>query len=419
MQFDYVTCPHCGLLCDDLTVDVHDLSVRLKTTNYPVCKQAFEDASMDRNALPSALVNGTVTSLQKALDTAAKLLKKSKQPLISGMIADVQACRNAIALTEKVGGVIDHANGSRIRVNNAIMQRIGEVKTTLSEVRNRADCVVIFGADVLDKFPRLYDRILSPAQSLGSDNTKKKNIFVLNLAEDTVSPHTSDDAITHMYLDAPSLDSLIHKLAYVFNKPANTLVEIDDTTQALIDLHQSILKSQYTTFIWNVADFKLETAEHTVQAITQCIKKLMTEIRCVALPLGGSKAEITASQVATWQTGVPLPVAFMSGAPVHDPNLFDGMKMLQNNEVDALVWIATYSSKDTPPDANIPTIVIGHPNMHCESGTNVFIPTGIPGIDDRGLACRTDSVATLPLKSVRASELIAASEVINQLTQLI
>ena len=419
MQFDYVTCPHCGLLCDDLSVDVHDLSVQLKTTNHPVCKQAYDDASMDRNALPSSLVNGTPVSLQEALVTAANLLKKSRQPLISGMIADVQACRNAIALTEKVGGVIDHVNGSRICVSNAIMQRMGEVKTTLSEVRNRSDCIVIFGANVLDKFPRLYERILSPAQSLGNSNTKKKNIFILDLAKNVTSLHTNDTGVNHIYLDVPSLDSLVHKLVYVFNKPVNTFVEIDETTQALLDLHQLILKSQYTTFIWNVAEYKHETAEHTVQAITQCIKKLMTNIRCVALPLGGSKAEITANQVSTWQTGVPLPVAFMSGSPVHDPNLFDSMKMLENNEADTLVWIATYNSKDTPPKADIPTIVIGHPNMHCESSTNVFIPTGIPGIDHRGLACRTDSVATLPLKSIRASDLTAASEVINQLTKLI
>lgn len=419
MQYDYVTCPHCGLLCDDLSVDVHDLSVQLKTTNHPVCKQAYDDASMDRNALPSPLVNGNPTSLQESLVTAANLLKKSRQPLISGMITDVQACRNAIALTEMVGGVIDHANGSRMRISSAIMQRMGEIKTTLSEVRNRADCIVIFGANVLNKFPRLYDRILSPAQSLGSGKTKKKKIIILDLAKDVTSLHTNDNDVSHMYLDVPSLDSLVHKLVYVFNKPVNTFVEIDETTQALLDLHQSILKSQYTTFIWSVAEFKLETAEHTIQAITQCIKKLMTNIRCVALPLGGSKAEITASQVSTWQTGVPLPVAFMSGAPVHDPNLFDGMKMLENNEADTLVWIATYSSKDTPPKADIPTIVIGHPNMHCESSTNVFIPTGIPGIDHRGLACRTDGIATLPLKSIRNSELTAACEVINQLSKLI
>ena len=50
----------------------------------------------------------------------------------------------------------------------------------------------------------------------------------------------------------------------------------------------------------------------------------MKTIRCVGLPLGGSKAEITASQVATWQTGVPLPVSFTQGTPVHNPVLYDG-----------------------------------------------------------------------------------------------
>lgn len=420
MQFNDVTCPHCGLLCDDLTVEVNDLSVQLKNNNHPLCKQAFEDASFNSGQIPSPLVNGSPATLQQALDAAAQLLKNSKQPLISGMIGDIQTCRDAVALTEKVGGVVDHANGSGIRINTSVMQRMGEVRTTLAEVRNRADCVVIFGAGVLENFPRLYERILTPAQSLGNDATKNKKIFLLDRLDKNEIPSIKNKgAITYFQLEAPSLDSIAHKLLEVINKPIEIFDEIDDTLQILIDLHQTILNSQYTTFIWAAGEFKSDIAEHTVQTMTQMIKQLMEKVRCVGLPLGGSRAEVTANQVATWQTGVSLPVAFMSGVPIHNPILFDGMKMLQNKEADTLVWITTYNSNDNPPETDIPTIVIGHPKMKCANHVDVFIPTGIPGIDHRGLACRTDNVATLPLKSIRTSQLASANDVISQLSQLL
>ena len=71
-----------------------------------------------------------------------------------------------------------------------------------------------------------------------------------------------------------------------------------------------------------------------------------------------------------------------------------------------------------PPKHNIPTIVLGHPNMNCESA-EVYLPVGVPGIDHRGLACRTDNVATLPLHKIRDSKLPAASDLLNKLTKLL
>ncbi|NNC68268.1 MAG: formylmethanofuran dehydrogenase subunit B, partial [Gammaproteobacteria bacterium] len=194
--------------------------------------------------------------------------------------------------------------------------------------------------------------------------------------------------------------------------------EHDKDTKQLFSILDTILKSQYTTIIWSIGDFNQESAEHTVQALTESIKTLMNKVRCVALPLGGSKGEVTASQVATWQTGVPLPVSFTQDSPIHNPVLFDGANMLKNQEADCLLWIATYNSDDIPPKHNIPTIVFGHPNMKCETA-DVYLPVGVPGIDHRGLACRTDSVATLPLHKIRDSKLPAASDLLNKLIKLI
>ncbi len=418
MQFDSVTCTHCGLLCDDLEVETNDLFVQLNPEMPAKCKHHFEDASLEDNKAPSPFVKGATATQKDALQKACEILASAKQPLISGLIGDVQTCRNAIALAEKIGGVIDHANGARLRTNNAVMQRHGEVKTTLAEIRNRADCVVIIGSGILENFPRLYKRILSPAQSLNGDTSTKKNIFVLDVANDAdKSIQSMYEDITFLNFDEPTLESIIQKLHGIIASPNKISNKNTYAIQALLQLCEIITNSQYTTFLWSPGEFNQATAEQTIQTLTQLIKRLMVKNRVVGLTLGGSKAEITANQIATWQMGIPLPIAFMNGAPNHNPNLFDGMAMLQNNEADALLWIATYNSSDLPPETSVPTIVIGHPNMKCNSDVQVYIPTGVPGIDHRGLACRTDNVATLPLKAIRASDLPAANEVIKQLTE--
>ena len=386
---------------------------------HKFCEQAYKDASIESDSIPSPMIDGIPASLEDAVNKAANILRSSSLPLVSGLIADVQACRNAIELTEKIGGIIDHVNGAAIRSGNAVMQRTGEVKSTLAEVRNRADCVIIFSSETLKKFPRLLDRVLLPKKTLGNKGSQNKKIFVLDLAKDGMTQVSSEDNnITQMNLNFPLLESLVYRFQEVVTKPQDNFLDVDEDTQYLFDLINTISKSQYTTLIWSISNFNPESAEQTVQALTEAIKLLMKDVRCVGLPLSGSKGEITANQVATWQTGVPLPVAFTTGVPVHNPVLFDGSNMLRNQEADSLVWLATYSSDDQPPATSVPTIVLGHPKMQCESAS-VYIPTGVPGIDFEGLAYRTDSVATLPLRKLRSSKLASASEVLKNITQKI
>lgn len=420
MQFEHVTCPHCGILCDDLTIEVSESSLTPLNVNHPRCTKGFTQAHFDRSNPPSAKIEGQNVSLDEAINKAVEILQSSSQPLVSGLIADVQACREAVALADRVGGVVDHANGKFIRANIAVMQRMGKVKTTLAEVRNRADHVIIFGAEVFDQFPRFHDRILSPEKSLSAENTINKTITVIDSQAQPDAKKSFDQTnINYLRIDMPTLESIIQALQSIIESPHNTDEEDSDNAKTIRSVYTKILSSQYTTIVWNTSLLNTDTAEQTVQAITLSIKALMKEIRCVGLPLGGSKGEITASQVATWQTGVPLPVAFMSGAPVHDPVLYNGSTMLENNEADSLVWLSTYSADDIPPETEIPSIVLGHPNMQVSKQTSVFIPVGIPGIDNRGLACRTDSVATLPLQKIRSNDLPVASDVLNKISEML
>ncbi|MEM8844544.1 MAG: hypothetical protein AAGB35_05810 [Pseudomonadota bacterium] len=418
MRFNHVTCPHCGLLCDDLSIEVNGASLKLASKAYPNCLKAFEDASFTTKRLPSPKVAGKKASLDAAIKKAAKLLAASSQPLISGLITDIQGCREAVLLAEKSKAVIDHANGKGMQANLAVMQRYGKVKTTLSEVRNRSDLVIIFGSQIFNRFPRLSDRVLFPKTSLGNEGTINKQIIVIDSSQAAKGSIPKRKGITYCPLEADSLDDIIHEFLQVVNldsKRSNG----NNLTNKLLEIKSTILQKQYTTIVWNTGLFNSASAEQTTQSLTFAMKSLMEDVRCVGLPLGGSKAEITANQVSTWSMGVPLPVAFMGGIPEHDPVIYNGENMLQNGEADTLVWLSTYSPDDLPPKTDARTIVIGHPKMKVPSSVDVFIPVGIPGVDHSGLACRTDSVATLPLQKIRDINLPASSKVLKQIADLV
>jgi len=273
--------------------------------------------------------------------------------------------------------------------------------------------------------------VLTPEKTLNekllsNDNAKNKTIFILDVSADGETHCKTEGNISYINLNYPLLESLVYRFQEVVTRPKEYFIEHtsetdpehDKDTQQLFTILDTILNSQYTTIIWSVTDFNQESAEHTVQALTESVKTLMKKVRCVALPLSGSKGENTASQVTTWQTGVPLPVSFAQGTPVHNPVLYDGESMLQNAEADALLWISTYNQDDIAPKHGIPTIVLGHPNMNCKDA-DVYLPVGIPGIDHRGLACRTDNVATLPLQALRSSKLPTANELLSKLTKMV
>ena len=415
MRFKHVTCPHCGLLCDDISIDVENASLKVVGKLNSICAQAYVEASFASSRLPSPKIAGKKASLDAAIKKSAKLLQSSSQPLVSGLIADVQACREAVLLTEKIGGVVDHASSTGMQPNNIVMQRHGQVKTTLAEVRNRSDLVIILGSKIFDLFPRLADRVLFPKFSLGGNKTITKEIIVIDPANNNKGNIPKRKGITYIQVQAKSLDEIIQRMQLAVNSRSTHKEQSD----AIDDLISKIYAKQYTTIIWNSGLLNPASAELSIESITMTIKALMKDVRCAALPLGGSKGEITANQVVTWQMGVPLPVSFANGIPEHQPTMYCGQNMLNNNEADTLVWVSTYRPEHVPPKTKARVILIGHPKMKVPAYVDVYIPAGIPGIDHTGLACRTDSVATLPLKKLRDINLPAASSILKQITELV
>ena len=138
--YDNVTCPFCGLLCDDLQVT--RTGSTLKVSNG--CPRA---AAGFQRPLPPAkpLVVAARSSFEEAMQAAAGLIRQAKLPLYGGMASDVAGARAVLSIADRTCGVLDHALSEGQYRNFRVVQTSGWIMSTLTEVRNRADLIVIVG----------------------------------------------------------------------------------------------------------------------------------------------------------------------------------------------------------------------------------------------------------------------------------
>src|SRR4029079_14403534 len=100
--------------------------------------------------LPPAkpLVRDREVSFEEAVQAAAGLIRQAKLPLYGGMASDVAGARGGLSIAARTCGVLDHALSEGQYRNFRVVQTSGSIMSTLTEVRNRADLLLIVATDV-------------------------------------------------------------------------------------------------------------------------------------------------------------------------------------------------------------------------------------------------------------------------------
>src|SRR5690606_13307899 len=162
-SFTNVTCPFCGMLCDDLEV-ARSASGGLEVIKNGCPKAVAGFSRPIGDARPQ--IAGCDVDLSEAVAKAAELIKASKRPLYGGMATDVDGVRAIMALADRTRGTVDHALSATLDRNMNVLQSAGWIMSTLTEVRNRADVIVIVGTDVQQLHPRFFERIVCAPESM-------------------------------------------------------------------------------------------------------------------------------------------------------------------------------------------------------------------------------------------------------------
>jgi formylmethanofuran dehydrogenase subunit B len=412
-NFSHVSCPFCGLACDDLALKVDDGKIR--ATQNACQRGAAAFASLDPLSSSKPQVNGVDTSLEKAVQAAAKILRLSVQPLFAGLSTDVAGMRALMQLGDACGATFDHMNSESKMRNLLVLQDSGFVNTTFAEVKNHADLIIFFGTDAISRYPRFFERLVWNKGSLAELNTASREIVYLGEAKNTQGGNAPDGrkptAIKCANENLGGIAAALRALLAGHTLQTEQVGGIKITV--LKKLLEKIHTAKYAVFCWSAADLDFPHAELAIQSLAELIKSINEKTRCAGLPLGGTDADITANSVHTWQSGFPIRTGFASGKPVYDPQHFSSQRLLGNGEADALMWVNSFDETRVAPATKIPTIVLGRTGMKSSKAMQVFIPIATPGADHSGHFYRSDKIVALPLRKLRETLLPSVEQVVN------
>jgi formylmethanofuran dehydrogenase subunit B len=417
-EINEVPSPFCGVGTDDLTIQVDGASLKVINNGCAVNTPAFEQPLADTQPR----VNGKITDLATAVDKAAAILQAAKQPLLGGCATDVNGMRALLALADKTGAVVDHMSFNYARHNLLTLLDSGWMNTTLAEVKNRCDVLLIIGADPESFAPRFFERYLWTDAAMFLENPAQRKIIYLGKAPSgkaSTSPEGQDAQVFECAQDQlPEAVSVLRAL--IKGRPilAESAGGIPVTDLELIA--KQLKAAVYGVVTWTVTDLRFDHAELTVQTVCEIVKDINDQgSRCSGLPLVGKEGEQTANQVCGWTTGYPARVSFAKGFPEYDPFLFDSQTMINAGEVDAQVWVQAFNVNAKPLSVTVPTIVLGRSGMAFEQEPDVFIPVGTPGIDHAGHAFRMDNVVAIRLKKLRDAGLPSTAEVLTAIERAV
>ena len=413
-DFADVCCPFCGLLCDDLGASSRDGCIEVEAAGCQRAARGFAAASMDSAAMQAVTprLAGRACQLEDAVAAAAGLLAAAERPLLGGLATDVAGVRAAVSLAERCGAVLDHAHGPALRRNLRVLQESGWFATTLSEVRARADLVLIAGSSVFERHPRLVERVLRGAPS-ARDGVPRRCVLLGDgravAALDGCQTSVLECPVEGIGEVAGALRALVRGTALQASEVRGVPIA------ALRELATALREARYSAVVWAAGDLDFANADLTVEHLVGLARELNVTTRSAVLPLGGGEGDVTATQVCTWQCGYPLQVDFSQAAPRYDPRVFDATRMLASGESDALLWIACHTPDLVPPPGDRPTVVIGHPAMRLAVEPAVYLPAGVPGIDHAGHLFRTDGVVSLPMRKLRTSPWLPAAQLLARI----
>jgi formylmethanofuran dehydrogenase subunit B len=411
-----VPSPFCGIGTDDLNIQVDGVTLKVVKNGCAINTPAFEQAITDTQPR----IDGKDVSLAEAVAKAAALLRNTNQPVIGGCATDVNGMRALLALADRSGAVVDNMNFTGARNNFLALQDSGWMNTTLAEVKNRCDLLLVVGIDLESFSPRFFERYLWNDESMFLDDTSNREVIYLGKVPSGVAS-TSPAGKKAQVLECSNED-LPDVVAVLRALVKGTPIRVDSVGGiGLSDLQgiaNKLLAASYSVVTWAAGALAYSQAELTVQTISEMVKDINNRnTRSSGLPLGGREGDQTANQVCGWTTGYPARTRFSSGFPEYDPYLNDANFLLSNGEADALLWVQAFNAKAVPPVTTLPTIVVGRSGMTFSKEPDVFIPVGTPGIDHAGHAYRMDNVVAIRLKKIRESDLPSTAEVLNAIEQ--
>ena len=403
-----VPCPGCACVCDDISLK-RSTEGRLKFSAKCALGESWFQNHAD-GSYRSATIDGQPAEQGAAINHAANILNTANYPLIYGLSrSSTPGQRAAVRLAEQLRGVVDTTASLCHGPSIMALQEVGEVTSTLGEIRNRADLVIFWGCNPGSSHPRHAERysVFPKGRYVRGGRSDRKIVMIgeADLVHDWRLDQDGSKPDLVIPIERGADFEAVSQLQLMLKGAANV-----NASNELKQLMQMIKSCQYgvvffglglaKTSMWT-SDAGSNTGHIDVAALLKLVSDLNAVTRFTARRMRLQGDVSGADSVLCWQTGYPFGVDFSRGYPRYNPGEYTANELLERGDVDAALLVGTETVKFFSDEAkaqlkNIPTIVIDYPNCIPDFQPNVHITTAVYGIHAAGTIYRMDNV---PLSS--------------------
>jgi len=391
-----VTCPVCGISCDDIEVELDDVSV--ETRNACIMGDAKFKELRSHHRITTPLIGGKEASWDEAIDKAAEILANAKRPFFFiGSETATEAMSVGIEIAERVGGLVD--GNATICHGPTVMaiQDVGQAGCTLGETRNRADLDIYWGANPEDAHPRHLSRHSIFQRGFFTEQGRHaRQIIVVDPRRSTTALH----ADLHLQLKPGTDFEVLNAIMTILNgfEPHESFTDVTGISREDLYKAADMVKNARFGVIWVGLGIASTRGKHYNASMAMRLTQLGNNYgKFVILANRGHCNVAGFNQVLSWQCGFPYAVDFSTGEPRYQPGEYSCVDALRRGEVDAVFVMCADLGAHLPKRAvermcEVPVVSIETAEGPQAFVSDVVLPGVLDAMECEGTFYRMDNV---------------------------
>ncbi len=399
-----IVCTGCSLLCDDIIIEQADEKI---TEVIGAClkgNERFEETHA-KNRILKPLIRKKddlkEVTTEEAFDKVLQLIKQSSKPILYGFsTTSCEAQLEAIKLAKKIDGFIDSnsiiCQGKTLNMATSL----GLTSTTLTEIINKGDVIVLWGFNPIESIPRLLNKILFSRGKFRMTGREIKTLAVIDPIE-TASYKIMGPRDIPLLIESDKDVNLIRALKAKFIEDK----DIDSKGLAGIDkmdfdrLAANLIDSENVNIFVGQGLLRSQEEGNPLAELIELIEiinKNSEKGRASLLFPGGHYNMIGFDHTALSYAGKNHSLQFKNNT-LEDSKDEDIITKIKNDEFDLSIIVGTDPISHLPIELSKklvkkPIILLDNRKSGTFFIADVVLPTAITGIEAGGTAFRLDSV---------------------------
>ncbi|MFX1365402.1 MAG: formylmethanofuran dehydrogenase subunit B [Promethearchaeota archaeon] len=403
MVIKRTTCSGCSLLCDDIIIRTDGLFIDEVIGACLKGKERFEQATAKNRILSPYIKRKkelVPVTLEEVFEKISDIIKNSNKPLLYGFsTTSCEAQLKGIELACLINGFIDsNSTICQGKVLNTSKQT-GLTLSTIGEAINKADLLILWGANAAESIPRLLNKVLFSRGKFRMTGREIKTLIIIDPVKTAsfnvmgvrdvalqIEPAKDIELIRVLKEECCKVDTIPESGVAGIDKDdlKRLLLHLTGTENGIIFIGQGLLKNQNGV---NVIKELLE--------LIQLINVKQEKGRISVITLGGHYNMLGFDHVALSNYGVNHNLQFSNQQLMESSDTI--ISKIEKDDFDCSIIVGTDPISHFPKQlskklVSKPIILIDNKKTGTFYVADVIIPSAITGVESNGLAYRIDHV---------------------------